>query len=55
MTEKRLILVTGASRGIGRAAAKDLAQRGHHVIGLARSQKALEALDDELKADGLQA
>lgn len=55
MTDKRLILVTGASRGIGRAAARELARRGHHVIGLARSQKALESLDDELKAEGLAA
>ncbi|MEL6753717.1 MAG: SDR family NAD(P)-dependent oxidoreductase [Pseudomonadota bacterium] len=52
MTDKRLILVTGASRGIGRAAAVEFAARGYHVIGLARSQKALEALDDELKAAG---
>jgi len=52
MTDKRLILVTGASRGIGRAAAVEFASRGNHVIGLARSQKALEALDDELKAAG---
>ncbi|MEL6568798.1 MAG: SDR family NAD(P)-dependent oxidoreductase [Pseudomonadota bacterium] len=52
MTDKRLILVTGASRGIGRAAVVDLARRGHHVIGLARSKKALESLDDELKAEG---
>jgi NAD(P)-dependent dehydrogenase (short-subunit alcohol dehydrogenase family) len=52
MSEKRLILVTGASRGIGRAAVGELARRGHHVIGMARSQKALETLDDELKAQG---
>jgi len=52
MSNKRLILVTGASRGIGRAAAFELARRGHHVIGMARSQKALETLDDELKAKG---
>ncbi|MEM6947583.1 MAG: SDR family NAD(P)-dependent oxidoreductase [Pseudomonadota bacterium] len=53
MTDKRLTLVTGASRGIGRAAAEILAKRGHHVIGLARSKKALEALDDDLRAAGI--
>lgn len=50
--DKRITLVTGASRGIGRAAAKLLTQTDHHVIALARSKKALEALDDEVRADG---
>lgn len=56
MTEKRLTLVTGASRGIGRAAALELATKhGHHVIALARSKAALETLDDEIKSAGGQA
>jgi 3-oxoacyl-[acyl-carrier protein] reductase len=33
-------LVTGASRGIGAAIAADLADKGHHVIGLSRSKPA---------------
>ncbi|MHA7900002.1 MAG: SDR family NAD(P)-dependent oxidoreductase [Henriciella sp.] len=49
---KRITLVTGASQGIGRAAALALAMAGHHVIGLARSKKALEQLDDEIRAAG---
>lgn len=52
MTQIRYTLVTGASRGIGRACALELARRGHHVVGVARSQKALEALDDEIRALG---
>jgi NAD(P)-dependent dehydrogenase (short-subunit alcohol dehydrogenase family) len=48
----RIALVTGASRGIGRACAVALARRGVHVVGVARSEKALQALDDEIAAFG---
>jgi NAD(P)-dependent dehydrogenase (short-subunit alcohol dehydrogenase family) len=47
---QRIALVTGASRGIGRAAALALAAAGAHVIALARTQGALEELDDEIRA-----
>jgi NAD(P)-dependent dehydrogenase (short-subunit alcohol dehydrogenase family) len=50
--EKRIAVVTGASRGIGRAAALELARRNWRIIALARSQKALESLDDEVRALG---
>lgn len=49
---EKLALVTGASRGIGRAAALEAAQRGYHVVALARSQKALESLDDDIRGVG---
>lgn len=53
MTEKRITLVTGASRGIGRALAYELAvTHGQHVLALARSKTALETLDDEIKSAG---
>lgn len=48
----RLAVVTGASRGIGRAAALALAQAGAHVIALARTQGALEELDDAIRKAG---
>jgi NAD(P)-dependent dehydrogenase (short-subunit alcohol dehydrogenase family) len=47
----RLALVTGASRGIGRAVALELARAGAHVITLARTQGALEELDDAIRAE----
>ncbi|MEN5081566.1 SDR family NAD(P)-dependent oxidoreductase [Bosea sp. TWI1241] len=48
----RIALVTGASRGIGRAAALAYAQAGAHVVALARTSGALEELDDEIRAVG---
>ncbi|MGF1606789.1 MAG: SDR family NAD(P)-dependent oxidoreductase [Rhodothalassiaceae bacterium] len=49
----RIALVTGASRGIGRAAAMGLAQAGAHVVALARGKSvgALEALDDAIRQE----
>lgn len=46
----RIACVTGASRGIGRAAALALADAGALVIATARTQGALESLDDEILA-----
>lgn len=45
----RIALVTGATRGIGRACALALAEAGAHVVATGRSQGALEELDDEIK------
>ncbi|MGX1186278.1 NAD(P)-dependent dehydrogenase (short-subunit alcohol dehydrogenase family) [Pseudomonas sp. F-14 TE3623] len=33
----RIFLITGASKGIGRALAAQLFQAGHHVVGIARN------------------
>ena len=48
----RVVLVTGASRGIGRAALRALAQEGAHVVATARSLQALAGLDSEAKSLG---
>ena len=50
--KERVAVVTGASRGIGRAIALELARAGAHIIALARTQGALEELDDDIKAAG---
>ncbi|CAN1566942.1 FabG Dehydrogenases with different specificities (related to short-chain alcohol dehydrogenases) [Rhabdaerophilaceae bacterium] len=48
----RVAVVTGASRGIGREAALALASAGAHIIAVARTVGALEALDDDINALG---
>ena len=48
----RVALITGASRGIGFATAVALAKAGAHAIALARTQGALEELDDAITAAG---
>lgn len=48
----RIALVTGASRGIGFAAAKALAAEGAHVILVARTVGGLEEADDEIQKSG---
>jgi NAD(P)-dependent dehydrogenase (short-subunit alcohol dehydrogenase family) len=50
--EGRIALVTGASRGLGAAIARAYAGAGAHVILLARTQGALEELDDQIQAAG---
>ncbi len=50
--EGRLAVITGASRGIGAAVAKLFAAEGAHVILVARTQGALEEIDDEIQTAG---
>ncbi|CCQ74071.1 SDR family NAD(P)-dependent oxidoreductase [Magnetospira sp. QH-2] len=51
----RIALITGASRGIGLAVAKRFAAEGAHLVLIARTQGALEELDDDLRAAGHEA
>lgn len=51
---KKTALVTGASRGIGRAIALELAQAGFFVIGTATTDKGASAISEYLAAEGLE-
>jgi NAD(P)-dependent dehydrogenase (short-subunit alcohol dehydrogenase family) len=51
----RIALITGASRGVGAAAAKAYAAEGAHVILVARTIGGLEEVDDAIQAAGGQA
>lgn len=51
----KVILITGASSGIGEAIARHLASQGHHVVLGARRIGRLQTLVDELHAQGQRA
>ena len=44
---KDIVVITGASRGIGRATAILLAESGYHVIAIARNKKRLEEIQSD--------
>ncbi|EOY25722.1 NAD(P)-binding Rossmann-fold superfamily protein isoform 2 [Theobroma cacao] len=46
----KTVLVTGVSKGLGRALALELSKRGHTVIGCSRAQEKLNSLQSELAA-----
>src|SRR5690606_13422085 len=48
----RIALVTSASRGIGAATAKALAEAGAHVVMVARTVRDLEAGEEEIHTAG---
>jgi hypothetical protein len=51
-TIDKVVLITGASRGIGRELSMEMARRGMHVVAMARSRELLERLVHELPGGG---
>ena len=46
--KKPIVLITGASRGLGQATALGFARAGYHIIACSRKAQALESLDDQI-------
>lgn len=49
-TGSRTVLITGVSKGLGRALALEMAKRGHAIIGCSRSQDGLNSLQAQISA-----
>ena len=52
-SERRIALVTGASRGIGRAIAHELGRQGHLVVGTATTESGAAKIEEDLHANGI--
>ena len=52
--ESKIALVTGANRGLGLETARQLAAKGVKVLMAGRSEGAIHAAADELRAEGLE-
>ena len=52
LKEKKIALVTGAGRGIGKAIALSLAEEGYHIICVSRSESSCGAVAKEIESSG---
>ncbi len=48
MADSKTVLITGASRGLGRALVEGFAARGHRIAGCARSEASMTELQEQL-------
>lgn len=51
-TQEKVVIITGASSGIGEATAKELASKGAKLVLAARREDRLQKLQEEIEADG---
>ena len=51
----KIVIITGASSGIGKALAYEFGRKGSHVVLAARNLQGLQQIADDLKALGIQA
>jgi len=52
MTQQKIVIITGASSGIGTGVARELAAAGHHVVLAARRKDRLDELADDIRRGG---
>ena len=50
--DSRVVMITGATSGIGRAAARRFPADGSYVIACGRNRSALEEVEREIKSEG---
>ena len=53
MTEKKKVVITGATRGIGRGLARETLKRGHNVVICGRTQSAVDDALDDISGDAI--
>ena len=51
MSEKKIVLITGATRGIGLAIAKEMSKQGYIVLGTGTSENSVKLLKSELEVN----
>ncbi|PMD10899.1 short-chain dehydrogenase, partial [Priestia megaterium] len=51
-TKGKVVIITGASSGIGEATAKELSAKGAKLVLAARREDRLKALQEDIKANG---
>ena len=51
-TQGKVVIITGASSGIGEATAKELSAKGAKLVLAARREDRLKALQEDIKANG---
>lgn len=52
--QDKVVIITGASSGIGEAAAKELASKGAKLVLAARREDRLQKLQEEVEQSGVQ-